>query len=62
MLFRSVCKAYLASPVKHNYVAFKAGIQVSFVNTDLDLPTQYYLVATVRNSYSASKSSYLGDN
>ena len=35
--------------VKHNYVAFKAGNSLSVVITHLNLPTQYYFVATVRN-------------
>lgn len=41
-------------PLKHNYVAFKAGNWLSFVITDLNLPTQYYLVATVRNHESSN--------
>ena len=40
--------------VKHDYVAFKAGNSLSFVITDLNLPTQYYLVATVRNHESSN--------
>ena len=41
-------------PLKHNYVAFKAGNLVSFVITDLNLPTQCYFVATVRNHESSN--------